>query len=50
MPENVWQKIIYGNAQLEISCDAFFSNNKKIDLLKKHFFEKNMELSSLAII
>jgi len=38
MPENPWPKITYGNAQLEISCDAFFRNNiPKIDLLKTLF-------------
>jgi len=49
MPENPWLKITYGNAQLEISCDAFFRNNKKL-IFSKHFFEKNTEISSLPII
>jgi len=50
MPENPWLKITYGNAQLEISCDAFFRNNiPKIDLFKT-LFEKNTKISSLPII
>jgi alanine-alpha-ketoisovalerate/valine-pyruvate aminotransferase len=40
MPENPWPKITYGNAQLEISCDAFFSNNQNIDLLKNTFLKR----------